>query len=259
MMLAASPKRHLRRNKQVLLALGVWFGFAIAVFTWSGVQNIHYRAQYSVYETEVKTLVDTIPARIVATSANDDARAVAAVLSEIAATTSQKIAQAPNLPTVLGLHLGLTAETKRHSSVTEAGNAAAASLKNAADFILFQHNIARAMQELSLKDVSGYDQTVALANAWKEAADTVQHAEKSPRTAEISAMLSQKMLVVESRIRELADLYKQNDSAGFAAKQNELAGIINEFKPLSESFAEIASSLEDDLQLALNALRQKLQ
>jgi len=258
MIITAAPPRRPNRTRRVLVALAIWLGVAALLFTWAALQNAGYRAQYSAFRSDIKKALDAAPAQVKQAKDVGDSAAVGAVLSNLSTTLSQKSDSAPALPNIAGLRIGIDAEARRQTTIVSELKNTSQSLKQAAEYIDFQGKIARSLQALSLKDAGNYDQIIALANAWKEAANTLQHVSKPVQLAEVSATLLQKMIVAESRIRELAELHKQNDTAGFTAKQKELAAIIDEIKPLGTKIAEISASIDSQLQRSIRALRQNL-
>lgn len=258
MMITAAPPRRPNRNRRVLIALAVWASLATVLFVWCGVQNAQYRSHLKAATSDVRAVLDAAPQQVKQAKESGDAGAVAAALTTISAAVSQKGADIPFPPSFVGVQIGLDAEVKRHAELQSAAKDAANALKASADSIDFQTKFARSLQALSLKDAGNSEQTIALANSWKEAANTLQHATKPAELTEVSATLLQKMIVAESRIRELAERKRQGDAAGFVAKQKELAAIIEEMKPLGVAIAEISTALDTRLARSLDALRQKL-
>lgn len=258
MMITAAPPRRPNRNRRMLIALAAWTSVAAMLFAWYGVQNAQYRNHFKAATSDVRTVLDAAPQQVKQAKESGDAIAVAAALTDISAAVSQKVASIPSPPGLVGVQIGLDAEVKRHAELQSAAKDAADALKVSADSIDFQTKFARSLQALSLKDAGNSEQTIALANAWKEAANALQHATKPAELTEVSATLLQKMVVAESRIRELAERKRQGDAAGFAVKQKELAAIIEEMKPLGVAIAEISTALDTRLARSLDALRQKL-
>jgi pterin-4a-carbinolamine dehydratase len=257
-MITASAPRRPNRTKRVLIALAVWLGVATLLFVWAGFQSATYRARFNEFASGVRSSLEGAPEHIKQAKDADDTTAISAALASLSATLSQKADHAPEIANVFGVQIGVDAEVRKQTAIVGTAKEASLTLKQTADFIDFQSKLARSLQSLSLKDASNYEQTIALANAWQETANTLQHATKPPQVTEVSATLLQKMIVVESRIRELAELYKQSDASGFAAKQKELATIIDEIKPLGAKITEISTSLDSQLQRTLSALRQNL-
>lgn len=258
MIITAAPPRRPNRTRRVLVALMIWLGVAALLFTWATFQNASYRGQYNAFKSDINKALDAAPAQVKQAKDTSDSAAVSAVLSNLSTTLSQKSDSAPAVPNMAGLRIGIDAEARRQTAIVAELKNTSQTLKQAADYIDFQSKIARSLQALSLKDAGNYDQIIALANAWKEAANTLQHASKPGQLTEVSATLLQKMVVAESRIRELAELHRQNDMAGFSAKQKELATIIEEIKPLGTKIAEISASIDSQLQYSIRALRQNL-
>jgi hypothetical protein len=258
MIITASPPRRPNRTRRVLIGIGIWLSLALIFFVWAGLQNASYRGQHNAFISGMKQALDAAPAQLKQAKDAGDTAGVVIALSNLSTLLTQKIDNAPVIPSVLGLRVGVDAESRTQDAVVAAAKDAARSLRQSADFIDFQSKLARSLQALSLKDVGNHDQIIALADAWKEAANSLQHTPKPSQLTDVSATLLQKMVVAESRIRELATLHKQGDSAGFTTKQRELAVIIDEIKPLGVQILAISATLDSDLQRSLAALRQNL-
>lgn len=257
-MITASAPRRPNRTKRVFVALAVWFGVAALFFVWVGLQNASYRAKFGEFTSGVRSSLEAAPEQIKKAKDAGDTAAIALVLSNLSTTLSQKVDQAPMISHVFGVHVGVDAEFRKQTAIVTTAKEAAEALKQTADFIDFQSKLARDLQALSLKDASSHSQIVMLAEAWKEAANALQHAAKPTQLTEVCDTLLQKMIVAESRIRELAELYKQGDTTVFIVKQKELATIIDEIKPLGTKINQISVGLDNQLQSSLSALRQNL-
>jgi hypothetical protein len=258
MIITAGAPRRPQRNRNILIALGVWLGLAIAFFAWFAVQNAGYRTQYATFVSSVRATVDAAPQQMKQAGETGDVAATVTALQSFSATLSQKISEAPHTPSVFGLRVGADAEANKQSGIVVAAKNASDTLKEAAEFIEYQSKLARSLQVLGLKDAGDYAHIIALADTWKMSIDDLQHATKPTVLTEVTATLLQKMIVVESRIRELAELYKQADASGFTAKQKELTSIIEEIKPLGMQVADISAAIDAKLQYSLADLRQKL-
>ena len=233
-----------RRNGIVAIAFGVWFLIWVAVFTWFGVLAAQYRERLRVYAAdfgvELTKGQDVLAQHIAA----HDTDASAAVLKQMAATVSQKTDHAPQLPTVLGVHMGLAAERNRRAEIQSATKTYAVTLTEMADCLAYQQTLAHRLQVLSLKDAGDYRQIVDLANTWREHANQLQAEKKPQKFAAITAALAQKMFTAEAHIRAMADLHKQNDTAGFSTKRDQLAAIIASFSEQGDQVATVLIALD---------------
>ena len=253
--LLAAPRNN---NKWVLIALGIWFALAIGIFAWFGVQNNQFTSKLQQSKSGLNTAILAAPAKLQAAKATGDAAAMAAVLRELSATVLQNVQSSPQPPSAFGVYIGADAERRNSKQLKTASETYAASLAEVADFIAYQDAIARELQGLGLKDAGGYDQTIALADAWRESAQKIQNEQKPARMSNVIATLVQKMTAAETIIREMAELYKKADSTGFTAKQAQLAAIITEFKVLGEQINAVGSQLDAELASSHKNLRENL-
>jgi len=246
------------KNKPVLIALGVWFALAAALFAWFGVQNHQFTSQLQQSKNNIKSIIDAAPAKVKAAHDTGDVNTVATVLSELSATVSQDVKSLPAAPSVAGLYVGADAERSKRQQLQITAQAYATDLAQLADYITYQSSLARQLQGLSLKDANGYDQTIELADAWREVVQKVQKEPKPASVKDVIATLLQKMRTAEATIREMAEFYKKSDSEGFAAKQTALAASIAEFKVIGVQISTVAVQLDAKLTASATKLGQNL-
>ena len=247
-----------KRNRNVLLALAVWFGLAAIMFAVAGVQVAGYRGAFGAYQQDMRGEVTRIPGLVKERLDASDITATAAALREAAAALVQKTGAAPSPPNIMGLHIGGDTERRKQKSIARDAQVYAAALKDAADCMEYQHKIAHSLQSLSLKDASNYNQIIDLADAWKNATEIVHNSAKPDALKEVTATLLQKMSLVENNVRELAELYKKADADAFKAKQLELSVLMEDFKPIGDQFAVKAGEFDAALARAAASLNQNL-
>lgn len=252
----AAPQRN--KNKRRIIALGILFVLATIVFTWFSVQNKDFATKLQESTKQMRTAIAATPAKVKAAKDAGDTTAVSTVLKELSATMSQKSKSLPVAPNLIGIHIGADAERSKRQQLQITADAYATDLAALADFIDYQSSLARELQGLSLKDAAGYDQTIELANAWRETIQKVQTQTKPAQLTEVTATLLQKMEIAETTIREMAELYKKTDTDGFKTKKSQLAATISEFKVLGEQIGTIAAQLDAQVAASGAKLRQNL-
>jgi|GEM_PF-5170640 len=247
-----------RRNRYVVMALCVWFGLATLFFVWCGLQNNQFVSQLQQSRSQLSGVFKAAPVQFKVAKDTGDTAATVTALRNLSATISQNIKSLPTELQVFGLHVGADAERARRYNLQEAAQGYVIRLNELAEFVAYQSAIARQLQELSLQDVSGYSQTIDLANSWQAAMQKVQNESKPALMTDVIATLLQKMGTIEATIREMAELYKKSDTDGFKAKQAQLAATIAEFKAIGTQIETLGAQLDAQLAAASAKLQQNL-
>lgn len=245
--------KQIRRNQYVVVFLMAWFLGAIIFFAWLGIWQQQYRREFNDFATKLETRLAEAKTTFAALREAYNPTASSQALLRL--SEDLKALKQPVRPGAFGM----PATTHRQAELlSRTLPDLQANLEATASVIDYQQKVSLKLQLLGLRGAGNEAQIRQLAEAWQVTNAELQNMATPPEVAGQHQLLLQRLVAAQGVIAELAELYKVDDRAGFAAKYAELGQIVDGFKEMSTRFKEIMAELDEYRALSFKAIYESL-
>lgn len=245
--------KQVRRNQYVVTVLTVWFLLVMIFFTWLGVWQYQYRREFNDFRAKLETQV--IEAKTTFAGLRDayDPAASSQALMQLSEHLGSL--KQPAQPGIFGLP---AIRHRQAELLARTLPELRANLEATARVVEYQQKVSLKLQLLGLRTAGNEAQIRQLAELWQQTITEIQAITPPAELNGIHQMLTQRLGAVQGILVDLADFYKADNRAGFAAKYAELGREIEAFKMLAAGVKATAVQLDEYRALLLKAVYDSL-
>lgn len=235
-----------RRNSIIIFAVTLGLVIATAVVMWFGEQLKMYQKNWHAYTSQVQTVLQT------AVTKERTGQTLVMLADELQAI------EPPVQPRLFGLGLGAEAERKKQEQVSQDMNAFRANAQATAAFVEYQQKVADQLHPLALAAAANAAQSVALAQRWQQATDEISELSPPAALTAQHTTLCEQLQEVQKTIASLSEFYQTNDEVGFAARYEQLQGMMTNLRAQSAAMTAVASALDTERATLIVRIKQNL-